>query len=120
MVILFVGTQSRFRNKGPVAEDVLSSPEVPDGKGYAGSKWIADRILDAAGERTPLWPVLARFRLGRVCGEGNGTWNEEVWSPSLVKSGLALNRLPRLDGVSGILITLTALLLIRRLDCLVD
>jgi len=118
--ILFVDTQSRFRNKGLVAEDVLSSPEVPDGKGYAGSKRIADCILDAAGERTPLRPVLARLRLGRVCGEGNSIWNEEVWSPSPVKSGLALNSLPRLDGVSGIPITLTALLLIRRLDCLVD
>jgi len=98
----------------------VSNPEVAVGQGYAESKWIAERILDAAAERTSLRPVVVR--LGQVCGEGNGTWNEKEWFPSLVKSGLTLNCLPRLDGVSGImmLITPTALSLIGRLDCLLD
>ena len=98
----------------------MSNPEVAVGQGYAESKWIVERILDAASERTSLRPVVVR--LGQVCGEGNGTWNEKEWFPSVVKSGLKLNCLPRLDGVSGVmtLITPTALSLIGRLDCLLD
>ena len=82
---------------------MLSNPEIPVGPGYAESKWIAERILDAAAERTALRPVVVR--LGQVCGEGNGTWNEKEWFPSLIKSALTLRCLPSLDGVSGILIT---------------
>lgn len=107
-----------FENKGPVAEDVLPNPEVAVGIGYSESKWIGERILDAAAERTPLRPVVVR--LGQVCGEGNGAWNEMEWFPSLVKSALRLNCLPSLDGVSEALITVTALSLIWRLDCLLD
>lgn len=99
-------------------EEVLSNPEIPVGPGYAESKWIAERILDAAAERTALRPVVVR--LGQVCGEGNGTWNENEWFPLLIKSALTLGCLPSLDGVSGILITLTMLLLIGHLDCRLD
>lgn len=98
---------------------MLSNPEIPVGPGYAESKWIAERILDAAAERTELRPVVVR--LGQVCGEGNGTWNEKEWFPSLIKSALTLRCLPSLDGVSGILITLTVLLLIMgHVDCRLD
>jgi Male sterility protein len=107
-----------FENKGPVAEDVLPNPVVSVGHGYAESKWIAERILDAAADRTPLRPVVVR--LGQVCGEGNGTWNEKEWFPSLVKSALRLDCLPSLDGVSEVLIAVTALSLIGRLDCFLD
>ena len=87
-------------NKGLVAEDMVPNPEVPVGQGYSESKWVAERILDTAAERTPLRPAVVR--LGQVCGERNGTWNEKEWFPSIVKSALALNCLPNLDGVSGI------------------
>ena len=96
----------------------MSNPEVPIGQGYAESKWIAERIIDAAAERTPLRPVVAR--LGQVCGEGNGAWNEKEWFPSLVKSALTLDCLPSLDGVSEALIILRLLSLIGSLDCLLD
>ena len=99
-------------------EEVLSNPEIPVGPGYAESKWIAERILDAAAERTALRPVVVR--LGQVCGEGNGTWNEKEWFPSLIKSALTLGCLPSLDGVSGILVKLMMLSLIGHLDCRLD
>jgi len=95
-----------FENKGSVLEEVLSNQEVAVGTGYSESKWVAERILDAAAERTALRPVVVR--LGQVCGDGNGAWNEKEWFPSLIKSALTLGCLPSLDGVSGILITLTA------------
>ncbi|KAI9459306.1 acetyl-CoA synthetase-like protein [Russula earlei] len=97
--LLFVSSISVFINvqsKGPVVEEVLPNPEVAAGTGYSESKWVAERILDAAAERTALRPVVVR--LGQVCGDGNGTWNENEWFPSLTKSALTLGCLPSLDG----------------------
>jgi thioester reductase-like protein len=91
---------------------------IPVGTGYSESKWVAERILDAAAERTALRPVVVR--LGQVCGEGNGTWNEKEWFPSLVKSALTLGCLPSLNGVRGMLIKLVRCSLIGRLDCRLD
>jgi len=88
-----------FENNGSAAEEMLPNPETSVGTGYSESKWVAERILDAAAERTALQPVVVRF--GQVCGDGNGTWNETEWFPSLVKSALTLGCLPSLDGVSG-------------------
>jgi len=87
-----------FENNGSAAEEMLSNPETAVGTGYSESKWVAERILDAASERTALRPVVVR--LGQVCGDGNGTWNEKEWFPSLVKSAVTLGCLPSLDGVS--------------------
>lgn len=88
-----------FENNGSAAEEMLPNPETSVGTGYSESKWVAERILDAAAERTALQPLVVRF--GQVCGDGNGTWNETEWFPSLVKSALTLGCLPSLDGVSG-------------------
>ena len=91
-------TYPDFENNGSAAEEMLINPETSVGTGYSESKWVAERILDAAAERTALQPAVVRF--GQVCGDGNGTWNETEWFPSLVKSALALGCLPSLDGVS--------------------
>ncbi|KAI9433075.1 acetyl-CoA synthetase-like protein [Lactarius indigo] len=88
-----------FENKGSVVEEVLSNPEIAVGTGYSESKWVAERILDVAAERTALRPVVVR--LGQVCGDGSGTWNESEWFPSLLKSALTLGCLPSLDGSVG-------------------
>ncbi|KAH9955362.1 acetyl-CoA synthetase-like protein [Russula dissimulans] len=97
--LLFVSSISvfiNFENTGSVLEEVLSNPQVALGTGYSESKWVAERILDAAAERTALRPVVVR--LGQVCGDGNGAWNEKEWFPSLIKSALTLGCLPSLDG----------------------
>ncbi|KAI0249337.1 acetyl-CoA synthetase-like protein [Lactifluus subvellereus] len=107
--LLFVSSISvfiNFENKGPVAEEALPNPVIPVGTGYSESKWVGERILDAAAERTALRPVVVR--LGQVCGDGIGTWNESEWFPSLVKSALTLGCLPSLDGVSETLTTFMA------------
>jgi thioester reductase-like protein len=98
---LLLITYPDFENNGSAAEEVLSNPETAVGTGYSESKWLAERILDTAAERTALRPVVVR--LGQVCGDGNGTWNEKEWFPSLVKSALTLGCLPSVDGVSGII-----------------
>jgi thioester reductase-like protein len=100
--LLFVSSISvfiNFENKGSVVEEVLTNPEIAVGTGYSESKWVAERILDVAAERTALRPVVVR--LGQVCGDGSGTWNESEWFPSLVKSALTLGCLPSVDGPVG-------------------
>ncbi|KAH9000656.1 acetyl-CoA synthetase-like protein [Lactarius hatsudake] len=100
--LLFVSSISvfiNFENKGSVVEEVLSNPEIAVGTGYSESKWVAERILDAAAERTALRPVVVR--LGQVCGDGSGTWNESEWFPSLLKSAITLGCLPSVDGSVG-------------------
>jgi thioester reductase-like protein len=100
--LLFVSSISvfiNFENKGSVVEEVLSDPEIAVGTGYSESKWVAERILDVAAERTALRPVVVR--LGQVCGDESGTWNESEWFPSLVKSALTLGCLPSVDGPVG-------------------
>ncbi|KAI9464124.1 acetyl-CoA synthetase-like protein [Lactarius psammicola] len=100
--LLFVSSISvfiNFENKGSVVEEVLSNPEIAVGTGYSESKWVAERIVDVAAERTALRPVVVR--LGQVCGDGSGTWNESEWFPSLLKSALTLGCLPSLDGPVG-------------------
>lgn len=93
-------------------EEVLSNPEVAVGTGYSESKWVAERILDVAAERTALRPVVVR--LGQVCGDGSGTWNESEWFPSLVKSTLTLGCLPSVDGVRAHSDLIPELLLTKR------
>ena len=99
-------------------EEVLSNPEIAVGTGYSESKWVAERILDVAAERTALRPVVVR--LGQVCGDGSGTWNENEWFPSLVKSGLTLGCLPSVDGVRSPIDLIPGLLLTEHIDRRVD
>ena len=40
------------------------------------------------------------LRMGQACGpEDTGAWGPTEWIPMMVKSSVALNALPRLDGV---------------------
>ncbi|KAA1475309.1 acetyl-CoA synthetase-like protein [Dentipellis sp. KUC8613] len=98
--LLFVSSIAvfiNFDNQGYVKEEVLDNPEIAVGPGYSESKWISERILDAAAERTTLRPVIAR--LGQVCGDVNGYWNESEWFPSMVKSAFTVKCLPNLEGL---------------------
>ncbi|KAI0045616.1 acetyl-CoA synthetase-like protein [Auriscalpium vulgare] len=91
-----IGVFINFDNRGAVEEEELRNPEIAVGKGYTESKWISERILDAAAERTEVKPVIVR--LGQVCGETNGVWNQTEWFPAMVKSAATLKCLPNLDG----------------------
>lgn len=83
-----------------MAEEILQDSKIAVGTGYSESKWIAERILDHAAEKTALQPVVVR--LGQVCGDVTGSWNETEWFPSLVKSALSVKCLPDLEGVRPI------------------
>ncbi|TFY80855.1 hypothetical protein EWM64_g3157 [Hericium alpestre] len=97
LFISSIGVFINFDNQGYVKEDILDNPEIAVGPGYSESKWISERILDAAAEKTSLRPV--NVRLGQVCGDVNGMWNQDEWFPSMVKSALTVKCLPNLEGL---------------------
>lgn len=63
------------------------------GTGYGESKWIAERILQIASEKTSLKPLIVR--VGQLAGGSrNGAWSTKEWFHSLVKSGVLVHCLP--------------------------
>ena len=77
-------------------EQIVDPAPIVAPHGYPESKWLGERILDAAnqhGLRT------IAIRVGQLCGGANGYWNEREWFPSLVKSAQYVGCLPAVDGV---------------------
>ena len=72
-------------------------PSIVLGSGYSESKWVAERVMALASDGAGV-PTVA-VRLGQVCGDRVGHWNEREWFPSLVKSALFQKCLPEHDGV---------------------
>ena len=68
--------------------------------GYGASKYIAERLLDYAGERLHLDVRIAR--VGQIAGpiDRPGNWNRWEWLPSLVISSISLGFLPSSLGSS--------------------
>ena len=91
------------RMKGSIVDCTTNQPitEVPLdpssalGTGYSEAKWIAERILLSVAERHAV--PLTIVRLGQVCGDRLGHWNEKEWFPALVKSALSTHCLPDLQ-----------------------
>ena len=70
-----------------------------DGQGYAESKAIAERVLEAAGSQTLLRTSIVRF--GQISGGTSGAWTTKEWFPTILKSSITIGRLPELQGVSS-------------------
>lgn len=68
------------------------------GGGYGESKWTTETILNVASQKTALRPVAVR--VGQVCANRVGYWNEREWFPSIVKTALFQKCLPDTAGVS--------------------
>ncbi|KDQ07664.1 hypothetical protein BOTBODRAFT_139808 [Botryobasidium botryosum FD-172 SS1] len=79
-----------------VPEDFAKHTTVVADMGYGESKWVAERILQIAGEVTALQPVIAR--IGQISGGANGFWNQSEWLPCIVRSGQVLGVLPQAQG----------------------
>ncbi|KAI0808043.1 acetyl-CoA synthetase-like protein [Fomes fomentarius] len=96
--IQFVSSIGVLRNctlKLPVPE-VHLNPSSALGTGYAEAKWVVERTLDNVMKSANI-PVLI-IRLGQICGDRRGHWNEKEWFPALVRSSMFTGCLPDLDG----------------------
>ncbi|KZT05750.1 putative aminoadipate reductase [Laetiporus sulphureus 93-53] len=83
--------------RGPIVpERPIEDSAVAAGTGYGMSKYVVEQILskaNSAGWRTTV------VRIGQVCGSADtGTWNTAEWVPILVKSSMALESFPAMDG----------------------
>jgi thioester reductase-like protein len=70
-----------------VPEQALDDPSIVLPQGYGESKWICERLLDAA--RTKSGVSSAVLRVGQIAGpvenrRGEGAlWNKQEWLPSV-------------------------------------
>ncbi|KAI0327462.1 NAD(P)-binding protein, partial [Cubamyces sp. BRFM 1775] len=91
-----VGVFSNFEGAPPALEAPLDDPVSAFGTGYSEAKWIAERVLQRVTQTTALHTVTVR--LGQVCGDRVGHWNEREWFPALVKSARFQGCLPDAKG----------------------
>lgn len=78
----------------PAPETVLESLDSPYPNGYARSKFLAERLCNAASVHLGIPIMIAR--VGQVAGpvRRRGLWNPAEWLPSLIISSLHLGCLP--------------------------
>ncbi|KAF7979277.1 hypothetical protein HWV62_42970 [Athelia sp. TMB] len=95
--VLFTSSVGVFRHVKATEriKETPIGPEIAAGTGYSESKWVSERILEAAASQTPLVPTI--IRVGQICGGSGGYWNEKEWLPTLVKSSINLRCLPASD-----------------------
>ncbi|KAJ8490029.1 hypothetical protein ONZ45_g13352 [Pleurotus djamor] len=99
--ILFVSSIGVVRNLG-----LDMAPELPIhdslcaiGSGYPESKWVAERILHQASTCRPGLDVII-VRIGQMCGSyKNGSWHPHEWVPSIIKSSIKMECLPKASGI---------------------
>ena len=78
----------------PIPEGCLD-PSSALGNGYSEAKWIAERILCDVADRHRV--PISIVRLGQVCGDQSGYWNEKEWYPAMIKSATFTRCLPNLE-----------------------
>ena len=78
-----------------------AAPESATVNGYSQSKWVSERILETAAEKTSLRPIIVR--VGQVSGGVNGCWNPLEWIPGIVQSAPLTKSLPSLGKVISLL-----------------
>lgn len=86
-----IGTLGNWASEHPgtaVPEVALEDPSISMAQGYSESKWITERLLDAA--RGLAGVSSAILRVGQIAGpvnvaEGmNGMWNRQEWLPTVI------------------------------------
>lgn len=97
--IFFISTISTAMNypashTGPMPESIIDEFSLPQGMGYAESKYISERMLDEAARVSGVKSAVCR--VGQVAGptKGTGVWRTGEWFPSLMKSSVHLKCFP--------------------------
>ncbi|THH07788.1 hypothetical protein EW145_g3144 [Phellinidium pouzarii] len=96
LFISSIGVFQSYKENEPVEEETLAQPDSAIGTGYAESKWVSEQILEKASAETPLSTTVVRC--GQMVGGPSGAWNDHEWFPSLVKSSVALQKIPDVKG----------------------
>lgn len=99
--LFFVSSIGAVANWGAVHEASQAVPEevhedwrIPEATGYGESKFVAERLLDAAAREADITATICR--VGQVAGPTTtaGEWPRQEWLPSLVASSKYIGKLP--------------------------
>ncbi|EIN04867.1 acetyl-CoA synthetase-like protein [Punctularia strigosozonata HHB-11173 SS5] len=78
----------------PIQETYVGA-SVALSNGYTQSKWVGERLLQVASEKSGLHAVT--IRVGQLSGAKNGAWKTTEWLPALVKSSQQLGFMPSMQ-----------------------
>ncbi|KAF8488261.1 acetyl-CoA synthetase-like protein [Gautieria morchelliformis] len=97
--LLFTSSISVLRNftsSEPAEETSVTEPCMAVGTGYSESKWVTERILEAASQKTTMRTTVVR--IGQLSGSSkNGAWNLKEWVPAIMRGGQILGCVPLRD-----------------------
>ncbi|KAI0033382.1 acetyl-CoA synthetase-like protein [Vararia minispora EC-137] len=77
----------------PVPEQALESAETCGSMGYAQSKFVSEKLLEAACEHEPRLYV-AIVRAGQLAGSLNGRWARSEHIPIIMRASVQLGKVP--------------------------
>lgn len=79
---------------GDVPEQIFEDWSLPEPTGYGQSKFVCERLLDAAARESEIPAVVCR--VGQIAGPTTaaGMWPRQEWLPSLIASSKHLGVLP--------------------------
>lgn len=86
-----------------IAELPLEDPSAVTHFGYAEAKWVCERMFEEASRLYGHKLAASSVRIGQMTGaEATGAWNTAEHIPMIVKSCVAVGKVPDLEGVSHI------------------
>ncbi|OBZ65860.1 L-aminoadipate-semialdehyde dehydrogenase [Grifola frondosa] len=86
----------------PITEAPLLTVDAIDHFGYAEAKWVCEQVFAEAGRVFEGRVAPSSVRIGQLTGpEATGAWNANEHVPMIVKSALALGRLPLVEGTAS-------------------
>jgi thioester reductase-like protein len=86
---------------GRVPEQIIQDNSAPARMGYGESKFISERLLDAASASSNGRIFSTVLRVGQIAGpvgKEQGVWNTQEWFPSILTSSNTLGVLPNTLG----------------------
>ena len=96
MCLVLPNTSTESNSGLAISEDAVPASSAA-GSGYAEAKWLAEEMIMEVSRRTGMPATIVR--LGQVCGDKLGHWNEKEWFSAMVKSSLITGTLPDHDIV---------------------
>lgn len=94
-----VGNWTVYNSGEPTPEIIVNDYRVVKNLGYCEAKFVAERILGIASERSGV--LTSILRPGQIAGpvaSEKGQWNLAEWLPSLIKTSKSLGRVPDTIG----------------------
>ncbi|TIB02509.1 hypothetical protein E3P96_02139 [Wallemia ichthyophaga] len=88
-----IGVLANWTRESVVPEEMVLNEDVALGLGYGESKYVGEMMLAAVSQQTGLKTSI--IRSGQLAGSRtSGSWNDNEWLPSIIRSASSLGCLP--------------------------